>query len=260
MNNKRLSKHMSDADHIVNYEKCPKRIRGVFADNLIVDSSEALILYETNHVPIYYFPRDNVIMDHLIKTKHKTYCPYKGDASYFSISVNGKTSLNAVWSYEDPVATVNGIKDYVAFYWNKVDQWYEEDEEVFVHARSPYVRIDILDSSRTIRIELDGKVLAESQRSRFLFETNLPPRFYIQKNSMKVNMLPSNKETYCPYKGKASYYSIEVGDKVYEDILWCYKNPVLESSKIKGYVCFFNEKVDIYIDGNIQIRPQSKWS
>ena len=96
--------------------------------------------------------------------------------------------------------------------------WFEEDEEVFVHARSPYVRIDILDSSRNIRIELDGNVLAEAERSKLLFETNLPPRYYLQKDAMKVKLLPSDKETYCPYKGKASYYSLEVGDKVYENI------------------------------------------
>ena len=254
MNKKPLS------NHVVNYEKCPKRVRGFFAENLMVDSNQALILYETGHVPIYYFPRDDVLMDKLIKTKHKTHCPYKGEASYFSMSVNDKKASNAVWSYEDPISSVAGIKDYVAFYWNKVDQWFEEDEEVFVHARSPYVRIDILDSSRNIRIELDGNVLAEAERSKLLFETNLPPRYYLQKDAMKVKLLPSDKETYCPYKGKASYYSLEVGDKVYENLLWSYKQPVLESSKIKEYLCFFNEKVDTYIDGIIQIRPQSKWS
>ena len=229
--------------HFVEFEPSPKRVRVSFAGEDIVDTTTALILYESRHVPVYYFPRADVAMERLVATDHSTHCPFKGDANYFSIEVNGQTAENAVWTYELPFDEVVGIKDYVALYWKRVDHWYEEDEEVFVHAHSPRVRIDILDSSR------------------FLFETNLPTRYYIPREDVGAELLPSDTQTQCPYKGAASYHSVKVGDTVHEDIVWYYPDPVHESAQIKDYLCFFNEKVDaVYVDGVEQEKPKTKWS
>lgn len=248
-------------EHLVEFEPSPKRVRVTFAGKTIVDTTNALILHESRHVPVYYFPRADVAMDRLEATDHSTHCPFKGDANYFSVVVDGKTADNAVWSYELPFDEVIGLKDYVALYWNRVDHWYEEDEEVFVHARSPRTRVDILDSSRSVRIELGGETVAESRRARFLFETGLPTRYYIPREDVGAELLPSATQTQCPYKGYASYHSVKVGDTVHEDIVWYYPDPVHESAKIKDYLCFFNEKVDaVYIDGVAEEKPQTKWS
>lgn len=248
-------------EHLVEFEPSPKRVRVTFAGETIIDTTNALILYESRHVPVYYFPRADVAMDRLEATDHSTHCPFKGDANYFSVVVDGKTADNAVWSYELPFDEVAGLKDYVALYWNRVDHWYEEDEEVFVHARSPRTRVDILDSSRSVRIELGGETVAESRRARFLFETGLPTRYYIPREDVGAELLPSETQTQCPYKGAASYHSVKVGDTVHEDIVWYYPDPVHESAKIKDYLCFFNEKVDaVYIDGVAEKKPQTKWS
>ena len=166
-----------------------------------------------------------------------------------------------MWSYELPFDEVVGLKDYVALYWNRVEHWYEEDEEVFVHARSPRVRIDILESSRPLRIVLGGETVAETSRARFLFETNLPTRYYIPREDVSGELLPSGTQTQCPYKGAASYHSVKVGADVHEDIVWYYPDPVHESARIQDYLCFFNEKVDaVYVDGVEQEKPRTRWS
>jgi uncharacterized protein (DUF427 family) len=167
-----------------------------------------------------------------------------------------------VWSYEDPFPEVAAIKDYLAFYWNKMDHWYEEDEEVFVHARDSHVRIDVLQSRRPLEVVLGGETVAKTSRARFLFETGLPTRYYIPREDVKMELLtPSESRSACPYKGSASYYTAKIGGETYEDIAWSYPEPIEEAQKIKDLICFFNEKVEaILLDGAALPKPQTKWS
>ncbi len=248
-------------EHFVNFEPSPKRIRVSFGGETIVDTTNGLILYERDRVPVYYLPRKDAAMDLLAATDQSTHCPFKGDASYFTVNAGGKTAENAVWSYELPFDEAAGIKDYLAFYWNRMDAWHEEDEEVFVHARSPKVRVDILDSSRPVRVELGGITVAETTRARFLFETGLPTRYYIPRDDVIAELRPSDLATNCPYKGTASYHHVQVGAKTFENIVWFYRDPVHESAGIKDYLCFYNEQVDaVYVDGVAEEKPKTKWS
>lgn len=247
--------------HFVQFEPSPKRIRVMFGGETIVDTTNGLILYERGHVPVYYLPRKDVAMELLTATDHSTHCPFKGDANYYNVSASGKTSENAAWSYEKPFDECGGIKDYLAFYWDKIDQWFEEDEEVFVHARSPKVRLDILDSSRRVQVQLGGTPVADTTRARILFETGLPTRYYIPRNDVIGELLPSQSQSDCPYKGMASYHHVQVGAKTFEDIVWFYSDPVHESARIKDYLCFYNEKVDtVFINGVAEDKPKTKWS
>ncbi len=245
----------------VDLEPCPKRLRIVFGGETIADTTAVMLLHETKHIPVYYFPRADVRMDLLAPTDHTTFCPFKGTASYYTLAAGDRRAENAVWTYPTPFDEVPEIKDYLAFYWGKVDHWYEEDEEVFVHARDPYKRIDIVDSSRPVRIVLGGETVAESTRARFLFETGLPTRYYLPAEDVGAALTPSATRTACPYKGTASYWSVKAGDQVFEDIVWFYADPVPEAVKIKDRVCFFNEKVDaIEVDGVVVPKQQSPWS
>ena len=156
-----------------------------------------------------------------------------------------------MWGYPDPFEEVAALADFVAFYWDRVDGWYEEDEEIFVHPRDPYKRVDVIHSSRPVQIIVGGETVAETRRARFLFETRLPTRYYIPPEDVRMDLLvPSEKTTACPYKGRARYYSVKIGDRVWEDLVWSYPEPIAECPKIKGYLCFFNEHVDeIRVDG-----------
>ena len=174
----------------------------------------------------------------------------------------GRRAENAVWSYETPYEEVAGIRDYMAFYWNRMDHWYEEDEEVYVHARDPYARIDVLESHRKVTVKLGGEVLAESQRALFLVETGLPVRYYLPREDVRQDRLEaSDSHSACPYKGTASYCTAKVGGRRFEDVVWSYLDPLPECGRIKDYLCFYNERVDeILIDGEVQPKPKTKWS
>ena len=143
-----------------------------------------------------------------------------------------------------------------------MDAWYEEDEEVFVHARDPHVRIDVLRSNRPLEVVLGGEVIASTTRACFLFETGLPTRYYIPPEDVRQDLLsPSETESACPYKGTAGYFSAKVGGQSYEDIVWTYPDPLPEVAGIKGMLSFFNEKVGaIRLDGQELSKPQTKWS
>jgi uncharacterized protein (DUF427 family) len=213
----------SNPDYRITFERSPRRVRIKFNGEWVADSTEAHLLFETRHLPIYYFPRADVRIGLLRASEHDTHCPYKGTASYWSIAVGDRLSENAVWAYPEPYGEVVQIKDYLAFYWNRVDHWFEEDDEIFVHARDPYKRVDVVNSSRPVQVIVGGTTVADTKRARFLFETRLPTRYYIPPEDVRLDLLvPSEKVTSCPYKGTARYYSVRLADRVFPDIVWSY--------------------------------------
>jgi uncharacterized protein (DUF427 family) len=201
-------------------------------------------------------------MDLLERTDYQTTSPLKGEAAYYTVRVGDRVMENAAWSYDEPPAHGPAVKGYVAFYWNKMDAWYEEDQRVYAHARDPYKRIDVLPSSRHVRIVLGGETVADTHRPRLLLETGLPTRYYIPQEDVRMELLkPSESTSRCPYKGQASYWSVRIGDKVYEDVVWSYRTPLPESQLIAGHLCFYNERVDaIYVDDEPAARPRTLWS
>jgi uncharacterized protein (DUF427 family) len=248
-------------DHLLYFEASPRRVRVEFNGGLVTDSRRVKLLHEAGLLPVYYFPQEDVRMDLLEATDHTTYCPFKGDASYWSVRVGDEVAENAVWGYPEPIESCPPIAGYLAFYWRKMDHWYEEDEEVFVHPKDPYHRVDVLESSRHVKVRVNGELVAETQRPKVLFETGLPPRYYMPLEDVREEALvASEKTTQCPYKGVAAYYSVEAGGERVEDLVWYYPEPLPEVGKIEGHLCFFNEKVYLEVDGEEQERPRTQWS
>ena len=242
-------------------EPTPKRIRAQVAGETVADSRKALILSESGLQPVYYFPREDVRLELFEPTERHTKCPIKGEASYYSIRVGDREVRNGAWYYPDPIEGAEPIADMIAFYWDRIDRWLEEDEVIHVHPRDPYHRIDVLDSSRYVRISLDGELLAESTRPTALFESNLPPRWYLPREDVVAELEPTDTVTRCGYKGQASYYAVRLGSgETVRDLVWTYEDPLEESVRIKDLLCFFNERVDIELDGEPQERPVSAWS
>jgi len=238
-----------------------RRVRVLFGGETVADSSRTIYLFETGHLPVYYFPRDDVRFDLLEPASHRTHCPYKGDASYYSVVAGGRRADNAVWAYPEPIPAAAGLAAYVAFYWDQADAWFEEDDEVFRHPRDPYHRVDVLNSSRHVQVRVGGVLVAETRRPRLLFETSLPVRYYLPKLDVDPGLLvPSATRTRCPYKGEAVYWSVRAGGEVHQDIVWSYPAPIPEAPKIENLLAFFNEKADITVDGIPQERPVTKWS
>jgi uncharacterized protein (DUF427 family) len=182
-----------------------------------------------------------------------------GDLTYLTLKASDRTVEEAAWSIERPFASAEGIdhgdapdlRGYVAFVWEKIDAWFEEDEEVYKHARDPYKRIDCLPSSRHIRVILGGEVVADTHRPILLYETGYLARYYIPRLDVRMDLLrESATVTRCPYKGLAHYHSVEVGGQLYDDVAWYYPHTTNESAAIAGYICFYDERVDrVEVDG-----------
>ena len=247
--------------HVLFWEDSPRRLRVMFGGETVADTRHAKLLHETGLLPVYYIPEEDVRKDLLEPTDHRTHCPFKGDASYWSIHAGGRVAENAVWGYPRPLDHAPPLSGYVAFYWDRVDHWFEEDEEVFVHPRDPYHRVDTLHSSRHVRVLVDGEVVADSLRPVVLFESGLPPRYYLPAEDVRTEALtPTPTLTRCPYKGLASYWSVRVGDELRPDLVWSYADPLPDVGKIAGRFCFFNEKVELQVDGETEGCPPTPWS
>ncbi|MFE7801584.1 DUF427 domain-containing protein [Nocardia sp. NPDC057440] len=242
----------------VKIETSQKRVRVYLGGQLVADTARPVLVWESPHYPTYYVP----LADLRAKlepngiTKHS---PSRGDATGYDVVVDGADAPGSALRYHD--SPFSELDDLVRLDWNSMDAWFEEDEPVYVHPRDPYSRIDILASSRHVRVEIDGVTVADSRSPRILFETGLPPRYYLPLTDVRMDLLrPSQTHSSCPYKGTAEYWNIRVGDKEYTDLVWGYRTPLPESQKIAGLACFYNEKVDIYLDSELQDRPHTPFS
>jgi uncharacterized protein (DUF427 family) len=237
----------------------PKRLRIKVGELVVADTTEALVLQESDHLPVYYFPIKDVEESFLMPSATKTECPYKGIASHYSLNTGVTLVQDAGWRYLEPIKGCPPIADYMGFYWSKMDHWYEEDEEIFVHARDPFRRVDCLPSSRRVQVFVGGEIVADSKKGVFLFETGHPTRYYLPIADTRLELLsPSRYISRCPYKGIANYYHLTVNGKRYENMVWYYPEPVHESARIKGLVCFFDEFADrILVDGVEQPKPET---
>ena len=242
----------------VRVEQGAKRVRIYLAGRLVADTRRPFLVWEVPYYPAYYLPLADVVaeLEPIGKTAHS---PSRGEAQIFDVRVEGATAESAAKRYPD--SPLEQLRDLVRFDWNAMDEWLEEDEPVYVHPRDPYTRVDILASSRHIRVAVDGVTVGDSVRPRILFETGLPPRYYLPLSDIRAELLiPSDTQTHCPYKGTAGYWSVDTGHGMHRDLVWIYRTPLPESQKIAGLACFYNEKVDIYLDGELQERPRTKFS
>lgn len=210
-------------------EPSGKRVRAILGGEVVADTASPLLVWEHSAFPGYWLAEGDVRTDQL-----------------------------PVRSWRRGAGDLTG---YVRIRWDVMDHWLEEDEEVFVHPRSPYARVDILASSRRVEVALGGVTVADSVRPRLLFETGLPVRYYLPLTDVRIDLLrPSKTTSMCPYKGTADYWSVEAGGKAYPDVVWTYRAPLPESQKIAGLVCFNNERVELTVDGVLHDRPVTKFS
>jgi uncharacterized protein (DUF427 family) len=249
------------ASHVAVFEESPRRVRAFLAGIPVADSTRMMLLHESAHVPVYYFPLDDVRTDLLEPSDRTADDERKGPATYWHVRVGKTRAADAAFAFRKPPTGAPDLSGYVAFEWNAMDAWFEEDDQVYAHARDPYHRVDVLTGSRHVEVSIDGETIAETRRPCLLFETGLPTRYYIPKLDVRMELLtPSAKQTVCPYKGTSSYWSATLHGTTYRDIAWTYVHPIVECPKIENLIAFFNERVDIDVDGERQERPHTIWS
>jgi uncharacterized protein (DUF427 family) len=246
------------AAHEVRVEHGRKRVRILLAGELVADTIAPLLVWEVPYYPAYYIPATDVKAELISYGSDSD--KVLGDAELFTVQVpGGASAVGAARRY--PASPVRQLTEAIRFEWSAMSEWLEEDEPVYTHPRDPYTRVDILASSRHVRVEIDGVTVADSTSPRILFETGLPPRYYLPLTDVRTELLrPTDTQSHCPYKGTASYWSVGTGTDIHKDVVWIYRTPLPESQKIAGLAAFYDEKVDVFLDGVEQRRPHTKFS
>jgi uncharacterized protein (DUF427 family) len=262
------------------YEPTAKRIRAVLGGDTVVDSTRALLVWEPRRiVPSYAVPAEDVRGDLVpagpagagpgrdvgvalpdvtalrVLDPRTPFTVHSTDGEAADLVAAGQERLGAGFRPADKDLAGMVILDFGAF-----DAWYEEDELNVGHPRDPFHRIDVLPSSRQVQLELDGQVLADSSRPALLFETMLPTRYYLPRADVTAELIPSDTKTWCAYKGQASYFSVSVGGRVVPDIAWSYTDPRHDAVQVRDLIAFFEEKIDVILDGERRTRPVTPWS
>jgi uncharacterized protein (DUF427 family) len=243
----------------VRIERGAKRVRAYLRGELVADTTRPLLVWEVPYYPTYYFPEADVRADLLRAEEELVHSPSRGDGRTFTVVAGGEEAPRAALRYDE--SPLEELRDAIRLEWGAMDAWFEEDEQVFTHPRDPYTRVDILPSSRHVRVEVDGVTIAESTKPTLLFETGLPARYYLPKTHVRMELLEATDTvSHCPYKGQAEYWHVRAGDAVHADLAWSYPTPLPESQKIAGLIAFYSEKVDLHVDGVRQERPSTKFA
>ncbi|KAH6722040.1 hypothetical protein DL95DRAFT_382762 [Leptodontidium sp. 2 PMI_412] len=223
-------------------EGTPRRVRGLLGGKYIFDTLEAQYVWEHPYYPYFYIP-----LDAFTKEAKFEKVASKEDFYIARLSAGAKSTERVLIL----LTLKGGLQNLVRIEVSALDAWFVEDEKLLgSHPKDPYKRIETIPSSREIRIEVNGTTVAKSTQNVFLFETMLRTRFYLDPTAVEWGVLrESETVSFCPYKGMANYYHVDVGGKTIEDAVWYYKYPTAESALVAGRLCFYNEKVDVFIDG-----------
>jgi len=240
------------------HEPTERRVRAELGGETLVDSTRAMLVWEPRRIiPSFAVPAADVQAEmapspaangHVAGVLHPGIPFEVHSADGEPVSIGERAGAGFRIADED-------LDGYVVLDFNAFDAWYEEDERIAGHPRDPFHRVDVRRTSRPVRIEVDGDVVAESTRARLLFETSLPTRFYLPREDVRFDLRPSSRRTYCPYKGEASYWSVDAGGRHRRDLGWSYERPLPDAAVIAGLVAFWDERVDVFLDGARRERP-----
>jgi uncharacterized protein (DUF427 family) len=234
----------------VRVEPGAKRVRAYLGGELVVDTTHPLYVWEIPYYPAYYLPAADVVAE-LVPTGETDHSPSRGDGEVLTVRVGAREAPGAAVRYPD--SPLEDLRDQVRLDWAAMDAWFEEDEEVFTHPRSPYARIDILPTSREVVVTRGDVELARTTRAHALFETGLPVRWYVPRVDTRMELLTeSDTVTHCPYKGSTVHFSARFGDEVVPDVAWSYPTPLPESERIAGLLAFYDDRVTVTVDGERQ--------
>lgn len=235
--------------HRILWGEFPRRVRAELGGETVLDTTAGRLLHESQMLPVLYVPEADVATELLEPTDTHTVCPFKGEASYWTIRAGDAVAEDAVWGYPEPLGDAPWLLGHRAFYWDKLDAWYDEDEQVFGHLRDPFHRVDVRPTSRRVTISSGGEAIAESTAAMVLSETGLPNRLYLPEAGVGAGVLePSETHSHCAYKGEASYWSVNAGGRRLEDAAFSYPDPFDDARRIGGLVCFLADDIDTAID------------
>ncbi len=238
-------------ENLLLFQSFRRRVRAVLAGETVLDTRNGKLLHETGYNPQLYLPSRDLRQDLLVASDHATNCPFKGDATYWSIRVGDEVSEDAVWAYEHPREDASFLGGHVALYWDRVDHWLDEDERVDGHLPDPYHRLDARLSRGHVRVAVAGEPLADSTRSIVLSETGRSNRYYLPCEDVRTEVLEaSHSQAVCPYKGRTSYWNVRLGGELLENVAASHDAPVEAAVPASDHLCFVgNGAVEVWVDG-----------
>ena len=241
--------------HRILFAPDARRLRAQIAGHTVLDTTRAHLLHETGIRPVAYVPLEDFDAEVLERTDTTTHCPFKGDASYWSVRVGDELREDAVWAYEEPIEQAPWLRGFAALPFEKADRWLVEDEPVAGRLRDPYHRVDVHQSSRPVRVSAGDDLIAETSRPVLVFETSMPVRAYVPRGDLVAGHLaPSPKTTTDPYMGDAAYWHVHANGERFEDAAWSYELPLAAAMKVAGYVCFEADGI------RVEVQPSSSSS
>jgi uncharacterized protein (DUF427 family) len=228
-------------------EPLRRRMSAELGGRTVVRSDDAVLLFEPGRYPVAYFPLADIAGGVLQATDHRTRHPDLGETKWFDVvGGDGQVARRGAWEHVDPPPHAVAFRDRVAFGWRAMDAFYEEDERILGHAADPYHRIDIRRTSRHLVVRKGTQLVADTHAPLVLYESGFAPRWYVPRGDVASEALrPVEEQTFCPYKGLASYY--DIGDAPRAG--WSYRAPFEEVARIGDLVSFEPDKVEITIDG-----------
>lgn len=259
----------------------------IHGGHTIADTTSALFVWEHSYYPYYYVPWSAIPSPSSTSTSpingtvsaSQSQYPQWEERGTLTSSDDSRDVLGRLWRVHvspnestaidnvlETIGSTPQIGNMLRIPHNTPDHWLEEDTPIFVHPKDPFKRVDTVSSLRRIKVSLHGVTLAESAYAVHLFETGLPTRYYIPLSSIEQSVLrKSERRTQCPYKGEAEYYDVVLKDKdgkeeLHEGLVWYYNRPNMECAQVVGLCCFYNEKVDVEIDGVREERPRTQFA
>ncbi|MEU2165766.1 DUF427 domain-containing protein [Streptomyces sp. NPDC019208] len=233
-------------DRLLFAERLRRRMKVKYSGEWIADSEDVVLLYEPGRYPVAYFPLSSVRPDVLEASARTTQHRELGETSWFTVDAAGHRTERAAWQLTGLPPYASELEGRVAFAWRAMDAFYEEDDRILGHASDPYHRIDIRDTSRTLEVRSGDTVIARTTRPVVLYESGFAPRWYVPREDIQRKELTSvESQTFCPYKGLASYYDIGESKKA----AWSYREAYTEVGRIDDLVSFEPDKVEVYLDG-----------
>ena len=268
----RMKRHLGQAVAQLGYERVPMRLRAFIDGDLALDTLRGVLVWEPRRiVPMYAVPEADLLvrveptdpppeppdLDALPRVLGPdSFEPHTTPGTVVDLVTGTRRIERAGFRPDDRDLAGLVVLEFVA-----LDRWLAEDEELVGHPHDPFKRIDVLTCHRPVEVSLDGNVLASTENALALLETHLPVRYYIPPDDVASSLLtPSETRSTCAYKGIAAYFSTADGRSEGRDIGWTYRRPLADALRARDHVAFWNERIDLRVDGELQRRPVTPWS
>jgi uncharacterized protein (DUF427 family) len=233
-------------------EPLRRRMRAELDGRTVVQSDDAVLLFEPGRYPVAYFPLEDFAQGALMPTDRRTEHPDLGETAWFAVRGGTREAPRAAWQHIALPEHAAILAGKVALAWRAMDAFYEEDERILGHAADPYHRIDIRRSSRHLVARAGERLVADTTEALVLYESGFAPRWYVPRSDVVAEALtPVDLQTFCPYKGIASYYDVDG----IANAAWSYRAPFDDMAAIGDYVSFEPDRVDVTLDGE-RLEPE----